>query len=297
MTTANFIQSVDNIYWPLGGYSGASSVISESEMADAVLFNGLTWYASPLYTADGPYLLFDLAGLGYSAGQLYRVFNSDFKFIYSARAFPLENTSEIYYGNLDIEKEFLESTSHGSRYFFLFTSPTGPQLSQFIVNHSADEQVSQGYIKDLISKNSITQAKSHLNEAFVTGPPAFNIHTLQATIDTVSNYNNLVKHPDCISLFGLNTYAYFQPKHDTWVTFTDDQGQPLYFDTVDGINNWANKVVTDEDGHQLLFIEARPRLYNTPLSRTLDGLGTPLAINFSSAKLTIQISLTTTAPS
>lgn len=294
--TTNFIQSVNNIYWPLGGYSGVSTVLTESEMADAVIFNGPTWYASTLYTTTGPYYLFDLAGLGYASGQLYRVFDSNFKFIYSARATAQPDSRNIYYGYLDAEKDFLETTTHASRYFFLFESPTGPQLSQFIVDHTADPQITQEYLHDIIRKNSISQARLALNEAFVKYPDTFNIHTLQATIDTVNDYSGLTDHPECISLYNLKNYAYFQPKHDTWLTLTDAAGDPLYIADVEGLLNWQNKTILDDDGYQLLFIEARPKVYNTPLSRTLGGLGTPLATNFSSTKLNLTITLTTTAP-
>lgn len=291
--TPNFIQSVDNIYWPLGGYSDVSAVIPQSEMADAVIFNGPTWYASPLYTDNGPYLLFDLTGIGYTAGQLFYVFDNKFRFKYSARAYSQDpaTTTSVYYGYLDEDKAFLDTTTHGSRYFFLFQSPTGPQLSQFIIKHSADPEITQEYLRNIIRKNSIAQAQTALNEAFVNYSGTFNVHTLMNTLDAVTSFENLKQHPDAFSLSNLVKYSYFQPKHDTWACFTKEDGAPLYIQNIEGLLNWNNKTFLDDSNYQLLFIEARPKSYNTPINRMINGLGTPLAQNFSLDKLNLIITL------
>lgn len=294
--TTNFIKAVDNIYWPMGGYNTMVTVIPESELADAVTFNGPTWYASSLYTENGPYYLFDLNEVGYTSGQLYRVYNDKFRFQYAARAYK-DNSGYIYYGYSDEDKTFIEKTTHGSRYYFCFESATGPQISQFIVDHTADPQITQEYIKDVVRKNSLASTINKLNEAFVFYSGIFNIYTLQSTIDSISNFQDLSTHPNCISILGVSTSTYFQPRHDTWLSATDSDGNPLHIsniigmDDILGMDNWINKTFLDTDNYQLFHIEARPHYYNSPVSRTINGLGTPLASNLSPPKLNLQIYL------
>ena len=285
------IKAVDALYWPLGGYSSVSNVISESEMADAVTFNGPTWYASSLYTTNGPYYLFDLTTLGYQSGQLYSIHDSKFRFVYSSKVYKQEDSAAIYFGYLDKEKEFLESTTHGSRYFFLFDSPTGPQLTQILIDHTTDPLFTQEYLRDIIRKNAISQARNFLNEAFARYPGKFNFHTLVANIDIIYTAEDVINHPDTITLDNINKITYFQPKHDTWIVATTVDNTPLHISDVDGLDNWQSRVITDENGFELLFINARSNTYNTPINRMINGLGTPLVTNFSPRKLDIIIDL------
>lgn len=290
--TPNFIRSVDNIYWPLGGYSDVSAVISESEMADAVTFNGPTWYASSVYTDKGPYLLFDLTTLGYNSGQLYYVFNDKFEFVYSAKTYKSDpNSNSIYYGYLDKEKEFLENVTHGSRYFFLFYSINGPELSQFIIKENTNAQITQEYIKDIIQKNTLSKAQTTLNEVFISYKNSFNVYTLVNNLNTVNSFEELKQNPNCVSLNSLFKYSYFQPKQNTWVCFTKQDETPLYIDNIKGLFNWENRTLFDNSGYQLLFIEAQPKPYNTPINRMINGLGTPLAQNFSINRLNLVVTL------
>jgi hypothetical protein len=291
MTQEALIKAADTIYWPLGGYSGASTVVSESEMADAILFNGPTWYASSLYTENGPYYLFDLTGLGYEPGQLYRVFNHKFQLEYSARAEVNGDNSEVFWGYLPEEQELVDKAPHGSRWFFLFDNPTGPQLSQFIIDRTADPNFTDEYIRSVIRKNAINQAYNALNEVFVKSALPFNLYTRVAPLESISTSSQVINHRDCIAMEGIERVTYFQPKHDTWLIATDPAGAPLDILDVDGIDNWNARVYTDDDGYKLLFIEARPRTTNVPISRMLGGLGTPIAANFSSTKLNVHITV------
>jgi hypothetical protein len=78
---------------------------------------------------------------------------------------------------------------------------------------------------------------------------------------------------------------------------TDSDGNPLHIsniigmDDILGMDNWINKTFLDTDNYQLFHIEARPHYYNSPVSRTINGLGTPLASNLSPPKLNLQIYL------
>lgn len=251
-------QRAELIFQELGGLREVRKVMTDSQIVDITLFNGLTTTIFPYYnifnTDDlNGYSYLNLYDAQYLDNTAIHIFDSNYNHLYTTQpVFTTVNGLESYYfGITEEDKTFLKSIKHCSVLFLKYETATSSQLMQIIISHKLPANVyKENSNKWLSSINSQIDRYNTLNELILKLPNLDNIYvyTLKGSLSNNYTETEIVHNPlSNYSIYSNNDYAYINIDSNLWINIRHYKNAPQSLDLLlnEDIDYVTNYLLTD----------------------------------------------------
>lgn len=302
-----FKPKIDRVFQRFGGLDFVKYLLPEEQILDITNFNGYTFTASPFeFIPFGkkeplPYYLFDMKTIGYQKNTTYSVLDNEWRLVYQGECTEseYENERSFYWGVTPQEKFLVQSAKHGDRFFVSFNSPRGPILAQLLVCQTMGLEYNERFLTSLESQVAVEKVNES-SEVFIYFPRnmegTIRVYSVSSPFTAVASLQDIVENSESLvaNYTADDIAAFLKPNENTWLCMQqilpDGRALPIGIQSVQGLDSWQHKVIVDNRGNQIMFINAGPANRVAPMSRLLGGLGKPIKTNFlSTEKLKVNV--------
>lgn len=242
-------QRAELIFQELGGIREVRKVMTDSQIVDVTLFNGLTATIFPYYDSFNTedlegYSYINLYDAQYLDNTAIHIFDYGYNHIYSAHpSFTTINGLESYYfGITEEDKTFLKALKHGSVFFLKYETNNSSQLMQIITSHKLPTTVyKEDSVKWLNSLNNQIDRHNRLNELILKLPDLDNVYvyTLKGSLSNNYSETEIVYNPlNNSKSYTNNEYAYLNIDSSLWISIRH------YKDSTDNLQFLVQKDIT-----------------------------------------------------